>query len=321
MPTPGAGDAGRLGRAGSPPGRGSHSLGTQADHLAKEIARLVRRCDRNTRDALAGSPASARKLAERVRALARLCQTLDAHLRGNQAMEYRRQAEEMVRRATLAADAFAADQYRAAAQSLESQAAVCEELARTRERFHAEVARILAALSNLRSRIVSMLASPTAAIGQIDRTADELADLDGASGHVPGQRAPGAAASLALKPFPVREAASAGTWPANGHPRCSWAACRPRCRPSAQGAHLHLGHQRLDLGTGAEPGAEDCRVRRARGHSPAQQHLRRQAAHHPQGQPADEAIAGTHGAHQLNRRWLRVEELRAVGQHGPLGAE
>ncbi|NLC56053.1 MAG: hypothetical protein GX774_04375 [Armatimonadetes bacterium] len=150
----------------------------QADHLAKEIARLVRRCDRNTRDALAGSPASARKLAERVRALARLCQTLDAHLRGNQAMEYRRQAEEMVRRATLAADAFAADQYRAAAQSLESQAAVCEELARTRERLHAEVARILAALSNLRSRIVSMLASPTAAIGQIDRTADELADLE-----------------------------------------------------------------------------------------------------------------------------------------------
>lgn len=150
----------------------------EAEGHAREIARLVRRCSRTTREALAGSPESARKLADRVRELARLHQTLDTHLRGTEALRYRLQAREMEARAAAAADAFAAEQYRAAAQSLESQALTCEELARTRERLQAEVARILAALASLRARLVSMLAGPAAADGATTAAADELAHLE-----------------------------------------------------------------------------------------------------------------------------------------------
>lgn len=150
----------------------------EASDLAADIARLVRRGDRGTRQILSGAPAGAKKLAERVRDLTRLCKTLEEHLRDNEGSEFLRQAAEMQARADATRDPFAREQYAEAARSLEAQAQTCLELSRTRERLHAEIARILAALTNLRSRIVAVLSSPAGGAESVSRAADDLADLE-----------------------------------------------------------------------------------------------------------------------------------------------
>lgn len=150
----------------------------EASALAAEIAHLVRNGNRGTRQLLSSAPGGARKLAKRVRELSRLWHTLDDHLRTNEATEFLRRAEAMRARADAASDRFVQEQYAEAARSLESQAQTCLELGHTRERLRAEIARILAALTNLRSRIVAVQASPADGSDAVRRAAEELADLE-----------------------------------------------------------------------------------------------------------------------------------------------
>lgn len=117
-------------------------------------------------------------MAKRVRELSRLWHTLDDHLRANEATEFLRRAEAMRARADAASDRFVQEQYAEAARSLESQAQTCLELGHTRERLRAEIARILAALTNLRSRIIAVQASPADGSDAVAHAAEELADLE-----------------------------------------------------------------------------------------------------------------------------------------------
>ena len=117
-------------------------------------------------------------MAKRVRELSRLWHTLDDHLRANEATEFLRRAEAMRARADAASDRIVQARNAEGSGSLESQAQTFLELGHTRERLRPEVARILAALTNLRSRIVAVQASPADGSDAVRRAAEELADLE-----------------------------------------------------------------------------------------------------------------------------------------------
>lgn len=149
----------------------------EAQGIARDIKRLVRKGDRSLREALGSVPDSAAKLAARVSDLARSHQAVATYLATNSAAQALQQAAEMKRRAEAATDAFVREQYQAAAQALDRQVEVCAELAVTRERLQAEVARIVAALTSMRSRIMAVRSGMEAGGGPLDRAAGELADL------------------------------------------------------------------------------------------------------------------------------------------------
>ncbi|MBI3945882.1 MAG: hypothetical protein HY321_08180 [Armatimonadetes bacterium] len=150
----------------------------EAREAAADIRRLVRRGDRAGRAALAGVPASAARLADRVRELAHLYRSLGENLRDADPAELSRRAAAMKVRAESAADPIIRDQYRAAAQSFSEQVGMALELRATRDRLHAEISRILAALTNMRSRIIAARSGAAApGISDIDHAAEELAGL------------------------------------------------------------------------------------------------------------------------------------------------
>lgn len=150
----------------------------EACDAAADIRRLVRKGDRASRQALAGVPKSAARLAQRARDLARLYHSLEDRLREADPAELGERAAAMKERAQSAADPVTREQYQAAAQSFSEQVQLSLEQRAARERLHAEIARILATLTNLRARLIAARAGVgPAGPSDMDRAAEELADL------------------------------------------------------------------------------------------------------------------------------------------------
>ena len=127
---------------------------------------------------LAEVPGRAQKLAERVQDLTRGYAALEDSLRDNASRDWARQAAEMEQKAAASTDPFARDQYLSASKSLREHAEMCLELDRSRERIQAESARIIAALTNLRTRIVAATSGGATGVITVDNAAEELADLE-----------------------------------------------------------------------------------------------------------------------------------------------
>jgi len=150
----------------------------EAREVANQIRKLVRKANRTTRDILGSAPANAQKLADRAGELAALWKSVDEHLRAGDRDDQAQRATEIEQLAQATEDPLAREGYTAAAQSLEQEARLCAELRATRDRLHAEVARILTALTILRTQIVSAQTGTAPAAGSVDQVAGDLADLE-----------------------------------------------------------------------------------------------------------------------------------------------